>query len=158
MKKLIFFPLLFFCLLSSATNYYVKTSGSDSANGLSDATAWATIAKVNSSMNIFKPGDAILFRSGDTWSNVTIIIGTAGVQGNNIMISSYGSGAKPVISGPADNPAIKVTSANRGFWTIDNLDLRATGIPSCSLQYGLNSTLILANRHGTGTRLDNPEL
>ncbi|HEX2968411.1 MAG TPA: SwmB domain-containing protein [Bacteroidales bacterium] len=129
MKKLIFLPLLFFCLIGSATNYYVRSGGSDAANGTSEATAWASVSKVNSSMSSFKPGDAILFRRGDSWSNVTIIIGTGGAQGNNITIGAYGTGAKPILSSPDNNPAIKVTSANRGYWTIDNLDLRSTGIP-----------------------------
>lgn len=29
------------------TTYYVKNGGSDGADGLSDATAWETIGKVN---------------------------------------------------------------------------------------------------------------
>ena len=132
MKKLLVLPFLFICLISSATNYYVKAGGSDSANGLSDASAWGSVAKVNSSMSLLKPGDAILFRRGDTWSNVTIIIGAAGIQGNNITIGAYGTGVRPIISAPANNPAIKVTSANRGYWTIDNLDLRSTGLPSAA--------------------------
>jgi uncharacterized repeat protein (TIGR02059 family) len=130
MKKLLVIPFLLICIIGNATNYYVRAGGSDSSTGLSDAAAWASVAKVNSSMSLFKPGDAILFRRGDTWTNVTILIGIGGIQGNNITIGAYGTGAKPVISAPANNPAIKVTAANRGYWTIDNLDLRSTGIPS----------------------------
>ena len=45
--------LLIILLLTSnlfATNYYVKNDGNDNANGLSDATAWKTIAKVNATI------------------------------------------------------------------------------------------------------------
>jgi hypothetical protein len=44
--------------------YYVKSTGSDSNSGLSDALAWKTISKVNS--QTFSPGDTILFNCGDT--------------------------------------------------------------------------------------------
>jgi uncharacterized repeat protein (TIGR02059 family) len=137
MKKLLILPFLFICIVSSATNYYVRAGGSDSGTGLSDVAAWATVAKVNSSMSLFKPGDAILFRRGDTWSNVTINIGTSGVQGNNIILGAYGTGSRPVISAATNSPAIIVTSANRGYWTIDNLDLRASGVQNGS--YGTSA-------------------
>jgi hypothetical protein len=65
MKKLLVIPFLFICIVSNATNYYVRAGGSDSSTGLSDAAAWASVAKVNSSMSLFKPGDAILFRRGE---------------------------------------------------------------------------------------------
>ena len=130
MKKLLTLPFLFIFIYCNATNYYVKSGGSDVANGLSDGTAWATVAKVNSSMGIFKPGDAILFRRGDTWTSSTINIGIAGILGNNITIGAYGTGSKPIISGSTNNPAIKVTAANRGYWTINELDLRSSGFPS----------------------------
>lgn len=127
MKRLLFVPFLFICLASFATNYYIKNAGSDSSNGLSDSSAWATIEKVNASMSIFNPGDSVLFKRGDSWINSTIVIGTAGTPEKNIIIGSYGSGEKPVIEGPENHAAIIVTTADRGFWTIDNLDLRATG-------------------------------
>jgi uncharacterized repeat protein (TIGR02059 family) len=127
MKGLLYISFLFICLASSATNYYIKNEGSDLSTGRSDSEAWATIARVNSSMNVFKPGDSILFKRGNSWPNSTILIGTAGVKGNNIVIGSYGAGSKPVIEGSENHSAILVNEANRGFWTIDNVDLRASG-------------------------------
>ena len=35
-------------IMASATEYYVKVGGDNSADGKSDETAWATISKVNS--------------------------------------------------------------------------------------------------------------
>ena len=49
----------------SAATYYVKNGGDDSADGLTDATAWKTISKVNS--ETFSPADTICFKRGDTW-------------------------------------------------------------------------------------------
>ena len=66
MKKLIIIPILFFSLILSATNYYVKNGGNDGGVGTSDGTAWATIAKVKATS--FQPGDTIFFNRGDTWN------------------------------------------------------------------------------------------
>ena len=57
--------MMFLCLVSvvaSATDYYVSSSGNDSANGLSSSTPWQTISKVNSAFSGFNPGDRILLR------------------------------------------------------------------------------------------------
>lgn len=100
MKRLIFIPFLFVTLLLSATNYYIKSGGNDNASGTSDATAWATISKVNSfwSAGDFAPGDSILFRRGDTWYG-TIVVSESGTSSNAIVIGAYGTGNKPVITG-----------------------------------------------------------
>lgn len=126
MKKLISFILILFCFGGHATNYYVSNTGSDAANGTSTGTAWQTIAKVNSAMASFQAGDFILFEKGGSFTG-TITIGKAGASGNNITISSYGTGAKPIITAAVNNPAITVTAANRGYWTIDGLELRSSG-------------------------------
>ena len=42
--------MLGFPIKSYSKNYYVKSTGNDNNTGLSDAQAWATIAKVNASL------------------------------------------------------------------------------------------------------------
>lgn len=100
MKKLLVLLFLFCNLILSATDYYIKNGGSDAANGLTDATAWATITKVNSfwSGGQFAPGDQILFKRGDTFYG-TITASESGASGNKIIVGAYGTGVKPVISG-----------------------------------------------------------
>jgi parallel beta-helix repeat protein len=88
--------LLLISLKANATNYYISNAGSDAANGLTTGTSWQTIAKVNASL--FSPGDQILFKSGDTWIE-KFIIPSSGSIGNPIIISSYGTGLKPLITG-----------------------------------------------------------
>ena len=78
----------------SAKTYYVSATGSDTNDGFSSAKAWKTIAKINTT--IFLPGDAILFKSGDTF------FGTLEPVTNNIVFSNYGEGTKPVITGLVD--------------------------------------------------------
>jgi hypothetical protein len=95
MRKLIFIPLLFLSLVSSATKYYVKNGGSDVAAGTSDGTAWETINKVNtySVSPGFNPGDTIAFNKGDTWREY-LYFKNSGTSGSPIVITSYGTGDK----------------------------------------------------------------
>ena len=101
MKKLIYLFLLISNLLQ-ATNYYVKSGGSDAAAGTSDALAWGTLTKVNNVWlaGTFNPGDSILLKRGDTFYG-TLTVGESGTSGNNIITSAYGLStlAKPIITG-----------------------------------------------------------
>jgi parallel beta-helix repeat protein len=110
MKKLFTLPVVFLFLTinlscqkagvitSSATGtvYYVKTGGSNSNTGLSDAQAWATVSKVNGST--FQPGDYILFNGGNTW-NESLIVPNSGTAGRHITFGRYGTGANPIFDG-----------------------------------------------------------
>ncbi len=100
MKKLLIIPLLLLCLNVLAADYYVKTAGSDSNTGLSDAQAWKTITKVNTewASGKFLPGDRIYFNKGDTFSG-TLTVASSGSPIANITIGAYGTGLPPVISG-----------------------------------------------------------
>ena len=100
MKKIVFILFLFIPLLAGATDYYVKTAGSDSNTGLSDAQAWKTIAKVNAewSSGKFIPGDRIYFNKGDIFPG-TLIVASSGSPIAKITVGAYGTGLPPVISG-----------------------------------------------------------
>jgi hypothetical protein len=95
MKKLIIILFLFFPALLSATNYYVKSGGNNALTGLSDAQAWETIAKVNSSA--FLPGDSILFKKGDTFRGY-LVIPSSGNSSNHIIFGAYGTGDDPILT------------------------------------------------------------
>lgn len=98
MKKILIVIFLVINSIASATTYYVSSSGSDSANGLSESAPWRTIGKVNSMFSSFNPGDKILFRRGDTFFG-TLKITKSGINGNPITIGAYGTGSNPVITG-----------------------------------------------------------
>lgn len=67
--------------------YYVKSTGNDALDGLSDTNAWASISKVQSTVI---PGDTVYFNGGDTWTGATpILTTTAGV---NYYGTGYGTG------------------------------------------------------------------
>ena len=115
------------------TDYYVKNGGNDSANGLSDANAWETIAKVNAST--FSPGDSILFNRGDTWTGTSLRPPSDGSSGNVITFSQYGSGNLPVIARSVSGSGIiaNPSSTTRSYLTfeylkLDGLTSNATGM------------------------------
>lgn len=87
--KFLFIFLLPLQLL--ATDYYVSNSGNNSNNGLTQGTAWATLAKVNSFT--FSANDRVLFQRGGTFFGSLII------NRNNLTYTAYGTGAKPKIDG-----------------------------------------------------------
>ncbi|HET6559003.1 MAG TPA: right-handed parallel beta-helix repeat-containing protein [Prolixibacteraceae bacterium] len=105
MKKLVLLKyisiaclLLLITNITHAKNYYISTSGNDTNNGLTSATAWNSIAKLNASFNDIQAGDSILFKCDEIFYG-TITIGKSGTKTSPIVFSSYGSGAKPIITG-----------------------------------------------------------
>jgi hypothetical protein len=73
----------------TGTTYFVKNGGNNAANGLSDATAWATVAKVNSV--VFASGDTVRFKRGSLWRET--LVPRAGVT-----YRDYDAGALPILS------------------------------------------------------------
>ena len=76
--------------------FYVSSEGDDANDGLSPGTAWRTVEKVNG--QTFLPGDAILFRRGDTWRE-TLVVPSSGDATHALTFGIYGDGAKPRILG-----------------------------------------------------------
>ena len=84
--------------------YYVKNGGNDSLAGTSDATAWATIAKVQSTV---RSGDTVYFRSQDTWTGADPLLNA--VTGVTYDGSTYGSGTRATL---------RATSRVRGYGVV----------------------------------------
>lgn len=92
------------------TYYVAGAGGSDTANGTSTGTPWATIAKVNSTALV--PGDTVLFQRGQTFANAALLCDNSGTSASRITFGAYGSGAKPIFDGgggAASAPPIMVT-------------------------------------------------
>ena len=90
-RNLYFIILLFFATTIQAKTYFVSATGNDTNNGLTAATSWQTIVKINS-FN-FKQNDIILFKRGDTFYGGIV------VRRNNLNFGAYGTGPKPIITG-----------------------------------------------------------
>ncbi|MBW5445712.1 DNRLRE domain-containing protein [Cohnella sp. CFH 77786] len=109
---------------ADGTSYYVDSvSGNDSYDGLSSATPWKSLNKVNAAT--FQPGDRILFKSGSVWNGQLRPKGSGAVIGgiaSPIVIDRYGTGNKPIING---NGLIGGTIHlyNQQYWEINNLEV-----------------------------------
>lgn len=104
------------------TTYYVDSAGgSDANNGLTQAAAWKTLSKVNSTT--FLPGDRILFKAGGIWTGELWPKGS-GASGAPIVIDMYGTGSKPAFVGSqTSNQTLRLS--NQEYWEINNLDISA---------------------------------
>src|SRR4030095_6204691 len=58
--------LVFFTTTDASVIYYVSSSSGSDANPGTQASPWKTLAKVSSASPLFKPGDSILLKGGDT--------------------------------------------------------------------------------------------
>jgi hypothetical protein len=107
---------------SYATDYFVSSKGNDGNNGTSIAKAWATINKINGES--FREGDKILFEGGKTF-NGTLQFGSddRGVNGNSLIISSYGSQRANINGGNGNG----ITLDSCQYLTIKNINLFGQG-------------------------------
>ena len=101
--------------IGKANTFYIDfTNGNDSRSGHSMGEAWKTITKVNGAT--FNPGDRILFKRGETWGGIQLI-----VPASNLYFGVYGSGAKPIIDG---SDAVDCVSGNgKDYLTFENLEV-----------------------------------
>ena len=83
----------------TGTAYYISATGNDAADGLTPATAWKSISKV-SGADFLKPGDAVLFKRGDSFRYKDTFKTMQGIT-----YSAYGTGAKPKLIGSIDASA-----------------------------------------------------
>ncbi|WP_296618522.1 Ig-like domain-containing protein, partial [Marivirga sp.] len=84
----------------AADFYFSSSTGLDSRSEVeaqNESTPWKSIDKLNSIIPNLNGGDRILFKSGDVFIG-SILISKSGADGNPILFTSYGSGAKPIIT------------------------------------------------------------
>ena len=99
--------------------YYISTSGCDTNDGLSPATPWQSIQKINSSI---KCGDTVCFKRGESFFGKI-----RAPKGNDTQTpttyKSYGEGTKPTVSQykTAHNDAWE--SIGNDVWRIDLSDV-----------------------------------
>jgi len=92
-KYIILKLLLIVCTYGQTIYYVDKDKGADGNNGTTVATPWETVAKINGES--FSAGDAIYFRTDDTWREI-LTIPSSGSAGSPITFSSYDSAAVPL--------------------------------------------------------------
>jgi len=110
--RIIFLEIVICALLFpgslSAKNYYISAEGDDSNEG-SISAPWKTLAQVSDAAEtdanggFLLPGDSVLFRSGDAFEG-NLLFKRSGSREEPIVISSYGEGEKPILSGSGNIP------------------------------------------------------
>jgi hypothetical protein len=103
--------------------YFVdSTAGHDSNDGLTPATAWQTLAKVNATT--LAPGNALCFKAGGAWTGQLAPKGSGSATAP-IVVDQYGSGAKPrIAAGAGDLDAVLLL--NLQYWEVNNLEVTNT--------------------------------
>lgn len=109
-----------------ATYYVSATAGNDNNDGLSSATAWRTVDKVNALPLV--PGDSIRFQSGDIFKGKLTIIDEGGEVDLPVTLSSYGEGAQPILDG--DGYLSTIHMVNSGYLHFYDLEIKNDGGPA----------------------------
>jgi hypothetical protein len=117
---------IFYVNLAYGTTYYVDaTDGNDSNTGTTPASAWKTLAKVNSA-NLL-PGDFIFFERGEIFrGNLTPKNGSAEAY---ITYGAYGTGNKPLIFGSITRRLVSDwTNVGTNLWQTSEIKIGAQGV------------------------------
>lgn len=101
---------LFYFTQTHGRNYYISVSGNDKSSGKNATSAWRSFSRLNK-LNLL-PGDTIFLQRAGTYEG-TINIRQAGTPGKPIVITSYGEGADPVVTGSVPVKEWKATGNNR---------------------------------------------
>ena len=131
-KRMILTIALVACSWAGATVYYVDaTTGLDSDTGQSEALAWQTINKVNTSS--FSQDDQILFKRGEVWREM-LTCPSSGASDHPIIFGAYGTGALPKILGSTAITTWTETEEGSHLWTaahtwVDTLHMQADDTP-----------------------------
>ncbi len=127
--------------------YYVSSSGgNDAANGRSAATAWATFTNLDGLT--LGAGTSVNLKRGDTWSNKRLRLSGKGAAGNPILLTAYGEGQNPIITGINLTNAPCIQWENPSFIKIEGMDCRDSKI-------GIYLRYTGGNLDGTGAMFRN---
>jgi uncharacterized protein (TIGR03437 family) len=105
------------CVARGKTYYLDCGSGNDANDGLSPASAWGTLVRVNGT--VFEPGDAILLKRG-THCPLQLYPKGSGTAEAPIRVGAYGSGPLPVVQSSGE---ASVKLFNQEYWRIENIEV-----------------------------------
>lgn len=109
--------------------FYISSTGNDSHDGLSPATAWLTISKVNTSTKL--AGDSFLFEGGKTFIGFLDLANLPSTSKNPIRIGSYGLGKAKIQANNTGGVSFK----NSSGIILENLIIE--GINQVARNYGV---------------------
>ena len=129
--------ILFFCLSSSAlfsTDYFVSNSGNDSQNGLSLATAFATLQHA---ADLITAGDNVFVADGEY---VGFALYSGGTESDPIVFKALGNNVLINVAGPT-NDGINIENAN--YITLDGFIVNDQ--PRNGIRLALANHCVVAN-------------
>ncbi len=105
-------------------SYHVDAgAGNDARDGLSPATAWRSLEKVNAVE--LQPGDRVLLKAGSVWT-VALRPRGSGAAGRPIELDAYGEGPRPAIHGNGcAGGAVRLE--NPQHWRVRRLEITNRG-------------------------------
>lgn len=115
-----------FVLAKETKTYYVSPTGDDTADGLTEDTAWATIDN-GDKKNLLAPGDTVIVLAGEYYLNDTVTISRCeGEEGNPITYRGEGN----VITNGGYIATLwkKNFQVNKSYITIDNIKMTGNNI------------------------------
>lgn len=118
---------------AAAETYYLDANrGDDRNDGLADARAWRSLARVKDFP--LKPGDRVLLAAGSVWKE-PLVVTRSGRKGAAITIGATGTGARPRIDAGGVSP-YGVAILNAEYVSISGLEVTNDGPPAGS-RYGI---------------------
>jgi len=109
--------------------FFISPTGNDANDGLSPATAWQTVGRVNGFVPNIRPGDSFLFERGGVWVNPDIAgqgssfltLSRGGSNGAFVTLGAYGDTnlPKPVLNGSGRHNTIYISNAE--YIRIENM-------------------------------------
>lgn len=131
MKNKVF--VVFVCAICFFTeafsrNYYLSNIGNDRAHGLSSSASWKTLNRLSKLK--LQPGDTVFLKRGDMFIG-SVSLNHSGTKEKPIVITAYGQGANPILSGaeqinnwkPLANNQYEATISKRVYDLYNNDDL-----------------------------------
>lgn len=135
---------------AASNTYYVDAvAGSDTYSGTSSGAAWKSLDKVNSTP--LSPGDHVLLKAGDTWTNQFLDLTGSGTATAPIVVDSFGTGPKPIIdfgSTSVGSESFGVRITDGSYWDVNDLEI-TSGEQSSALER--NGILVVGDSATTGT-------
>lgn len=101
---------LFYFAEGFSRNFYISVSGNDASIGRSPESAWRTFGRLNKLSLL--PGDTVFLQRGGTYEGA-ITIRQGGTAKKPIVITAYGQGADPMVSGSVAVKNWKAAGNNR---------------------------------------------
>ena len=140
----------FLCATASeAATYYVRNGGSDSANGLSHGTAWATLDKVNSFS--FAPGDQVLLYEGHRWVGALTVDWPGTSSAPAVVGAYYLDGSTPRRGYRTAAPIIVTSPQARNTPSADSSMPIPRGISRCAVASASTGTTAVPRPRGPST-------